>query len=46
MLSGTRVIRRTVVRRLDVINVLYKVQSIDSVLIQKGRVAQVVRHHD
>jgi hypothetical protein len=46
MPSGTDVIRHTVVRGLDVINILHEVQSIYCALIQKGCVAQVVRHHD
>jgi hypothetical protein len=46
MLSGTNVIWRTVVGRLDVINVLLEVKSFCGELIQQRRVAQVVRHHD
>jgi hypothetical protein len=46
MLCGTNVIWRTVVGRLDVIDVLLEVKSFYSELIQQCCVAQVVRHHD
>jgi hypothetical protein len=45
MLSGKGVIWRTVVGRLDVINILLEVQSIDGILVQQRRVTQVVCHH-
>jgi len=46
MLSEIGVTWRTVIGRLYVVNILYKVQSIYGVLFQKRCVAQVVRHHD
>ena len=46
MLSGMGITLRTVIGCLNVVNILYKVQSIYGVLFQKRCVAQVVRHHD
>ena len=46
VLSRTSVIWRTVVGRLDVINVLLEAKSFCGGLIQQCCVAQVVRHHD
>lgn len=46
MLGEMGVAWRTVIGRLNVVDILYKVQSIYGALFQQRCVAQVVRHHD
>ena len=37
---------RTVVGRLDVVDVLLQTQTVNHDFVDEGRVAEVVRHHD